>query len=96
MDFRLRIRVDIGERTVADRASHVENPVRTEIRLLAPQVADDARTHIVVKRAHAAHRVDIDPAVVDRARRQVVLLEFGVIGAGLTMDIDRGMIQRQR
>ena len=79
---------------MTDRAAHVENPGRLEIRLAVLQVGHYRLPHVVIQRAEAAHGVDVHGPVVDRPGGHIIRAAFGMIAAGLAVDIDGRVIGR--
>jgi hypothetical protein len=79
--------IRVGKGAMTDRASHVEDSLGAEVRVVALDPCDDTVTHVGIISAHLTHRVDVNRAVIHRTLGHVAINVFSMVAAGLTMNI---------
>ena len=77
-----------------DGAAHIQDATGLEVRMLLFEVQDNRLTHVIVQTSQAAHGVNIDGPVIGRSGSYIVLLQFGVVAARLTVNVHRRVVGR--
>ena len=92
--FRVGEKLLVRQGGMTDRATHVEDSPWLEVRQRPGQIVADRPSHVVVQRPCIAHRIQIDPAVIQCADRDIAGLDLGRIAARHAVNVQRGDIAR--